>query len=316
MLSLEFRRKVYFWIIDDQIIHIEFESHFNKREKITFFRLFRYACVCSLWKIENYELYTQLIIIKSNIDWHMRISKEKHSSKLHDECYLLFENLIQHENCFDLLCVSRKTHRETRKLLFATTKWFIDNSYVLKRWFTVIFRDFFFTIRYLHLDMHMKNNFSNNNNIAIAWKIAIFEFIFTKFLDFQTLNLFIHIDKHIKFETRKCFIWRQVQLWISTKSTLFITMMKFFVIIHFVDAKLTFELWCYIRLNREIIMKFENIKFISFEIVILSKDFCDHWIMKSSEQNIANNQNYIISIYVRDILLKLNRLSQMIRNKF
>ena len=111
-------------------------------------------------------------------------STKKHSLKLHDECYLLSKYLIQHENCFDFLYVSRKTHRETKRLLFAIIKWFIDNFYMLKKWFVVISRDFLFTINHLHLDMHMKNNFSNDNNITIAWKIAIFEFIFTKLFDF------------------------------------------------------------------------------------------------------------------------------------
>ena len=188
--------------IDDHIIHIELEFHFNKREKMKFFRLFRYVCICSLSKTKIYELYAQLIIIKNNIDWHMRISTKKHSFKLHDECYLLSEYLIQHENCFDLLYVSKKTHRKTKRLLFEIIKWSINNFYVLKKWFAVVFRNFFFTISHLHLEMHMKNRISNDNNIAIAWKIAIFEFIFTKFLDFQTLSLFIHIDKHITFWTQ------------------------------------------------------------------------------------------------------------------
>ena len=199
MLSLQLSCKIFFWIIDDHIIHVEFEFHFREREKMKLFRLFRYVCICSLSKVEIYELYAQHIIVKSNIDWHMRISKEKHSSKLHDECYLLFENFIQHENCFALWYMSRETHRKTRRLLFATTKWFIDNSYVSKKWFIVIFRDFLFTIRHLHLDMHMKSNFSNNSNITIARKIAIFELIFTKLFDFQILNVFIHVDEHITF---------------------------------------------------------------------------------------------------------------------
>ena len=161
-------------------------------------------------------------------------------------------------------------------------------------------------------------------------------------------NVSFDVKFKSKLETRKCFIWRQIQkqtrdkkmshltsssivnldemstvhdydetqLWILTKWALFMTMMKFFVIIHFVDAKLTFELWCYIRLNREIIMKFENIEFIPFEVVTLNRNLCDHWIMKSSEQNIASNQSYAISIYVRDTLLRLNRLLQMIQSKF
>ena len=45
----------------------------------------------------------------------------------------------------------------------------------------------------------MKNNFSNNSNITIARKITIFEFIFTKFFDFQILSVFIHVDENITF---------------------------------------------------------------------------------------------------------------------
>ena len=107
----------------------------------------------------------------------------------------------------------------------------------------------------------------------------------------------------------------ETQLWILTKWALFMIMMKSFVIIHFVDAELTSELWCYIQFSREIIMKFEDIEFISLEAITLSRNLCDHWIMKDSKQSIASNQNYVISTYVRDILLKLSRLSQVIRNR-
>ena len=197
MLPPELRRRVYSWAIGGHTIHIGLESHFSKREGVKLLRLLRYACVCSLWEAETYKLYAQPITIKSRINLLIRIPEEEHPPKLHGECYLLSENLIQHENCFGLLYVSRETHRETRKLLFATTKWSIDNPYVLERWLTVIPRDLLSTIRHLNLDMHMEGSISDNGSIAAAWKVAISGPIPTTLLGLQTLSLSIHVGENI-----------------------------------------------------------------------------------------------------------------------
>ena len=160
-----------------------------------------------------------------------------------------------------------------------------------------------------HLTSSSKTN-SRQENISSDVKFN-WEFWRSEHRSWLWWNSIVNLD-----EMNIVHDYDETRLWILTKWTLFMTIIKFFVIIHFVDAKLMFELWCYIRFNREIIMKFENIKFISFEIVTLNKNLCDHWIMKNSEQNIASNQNYAISIYVRDILFRLSRLLQMIQNKF
>ncbi|KAG7007536.1 hypothetical protein G7Y79_00009g026450 [Physcia stellaris] len=197
MLPPELRRRVYSCAIGGHVIHVGLEFHSSKREGVKLLRLLRYACVCPLWEAETYKLYAQPITVKSRIDWHMQIPEEEHPAKLHGECYLLSENLIQHENCFGLLYVSRETHRETRRLLFATTKWSIDNPYVLERWLAVVPPDLLSTIRHLNLDMHMEGSISDNSSIAAAWKVAISGPIPTKLLGLQTLSLSIHVGEKI-----------------------------------------------------------------------------------------------------------------------
>ena len=58
--------KIFFWIIDDHIIHIEFVFHFNKHEKTNFFRIFCYAFLVIVVRI---IIVNSLLTISFVICW-------------------------------------------------------------------------------------------------------------------------------------------------------------------------------------------------------------------------------------------------------
>ena len=58
--------KIFFWIIDDHIIHIEFVFHFNKHEKTNFFRIFCYVFLVIVVRI---IIVNSLLTISFVICW-------------------------------------------------------------------------------------------------------------------------------------------------------------------------------------------------------------------------------------------------------